>query len=619
MKLVVVESPNKCKKIREYLGPGYEVVATVGHFRDLPDRELGVDVATMTPSYIVKGDKEEVVKKLRARAKQASEVILATDADREGEAISWHVAQTLGLRSPRRMRFLEITPAALKKAVASAGPIDGHLVDAQQARRVVDRLVGYLVSPLLRPLGDNHSAGRVQTATLHIVVQREAAREAFKADVFWTLRAHYKAGFSARFARPNQKGELAEAKLVTEEEARRIAAAAGVQHVIRAVREQTLEQRPKPPFTTSTLQQAASAQLGLKPADAMRLAQGLFEAGCITYHRTDSVALSDEAVAMAREFIALERRDLLPASPPRYRASGDAQGAHEAIRPTSLDPSLDVPAEGRALFDLVRRRFLASQCKPALIAQQIVTLVAGETQWLAKGSLEAFDGHRFYLKADEDDEKEKDEDDAQQLPPLAVGDQQSVERVDVKRGETKPPPRFTQATLIKEMERLGIGRPSTFAATLKTLFDRQYLEEQKKAVAPSMRGRLVDAALSKSFTSLVEASYTAELEARLDDIAEGKRRWKDELQLWFQSFEPQLRSAPPLIATFAAAAPATSSRGKPCPKCGSQLVLRRSAHGPFLGCSAYPGCRHLEAAPNEPMNNRRSATKKEKKNAKGKS
>jgi DNA topoisomerase-1 len=456
----------------------------------------------------------------------------------------------------------------------------------------------------------------VQTATLHIVVQRESAREAFEAEPFWTVQAVYKEGFSARFARQNPKGELVEAKLASEEEAKRIVAEAAAPHVVRAVREQTLEQKPKPPFTTSTLQQAASAQLGLKPADAMRIAQLLFEAGCISYHRTDSVALSDEAIAMAREFIAHERADLLPKVPPLYRAGDAAQGAHEAIRPTSLETSLDVPAEGRALFDLVRRRFLASQCKPALIAQQIVTISAGETRWLAKGSVEAFDGHRLYLKYDENADKEKGEDDEQLLPALAVGDGVNAERIEVKRSETKPPPRFTQATLIREMERLGIGRPSTYAATLKTLFDRSYLEEQKKAVAPTARGRVVDGALSKAFTSLVESSYTAELEARLDDIATGKRRWKDELQLWFQTFEPQLRSAGPVIATFSGPLDTTSASSRPCPLCGSRLVARRSAKGPFLGCSSYPQCRHLEPQPALPVRNRRAATKKETQHAK---
>ena len=597
MKLVVVESPNKCEKIRSYLGPGYEVVATVGHFRDLPDDELGVDLASFEPLYVVTEGKKAVLAKLKAKAAAASEVLLATDADREGEAIAWHVAQALRLRSAKRIRFTEITAAALQKAVAAARSIDQHLVDAQQARRVLDRLVGFQVSPLLRPLGSNHSAGRVQSATLHLVVLREKEREAFKATPYWLLSARYAQGFKAHLARRNEQGEVTEAKLRTEEEARAAVAAAAGPHVVRDVKTEPVERRPKPPFTTSTLQQAASVALGLRPERTMALAQALFEKGLITYHRTDSVALSPEAVELARAFISRDFPAGLPASPPVYRSKASAQEAHEAIRPTALEPHRppDLDAAELQLYELVRRRFLASQCKPATASRTVVAIASGDTWWRAVGEVPLFPGFLHYAAADED--KDETQETPATLPAMRTGEVLQVLGIDVARKETTPPPRFTQATLIKEMERSGSGRPSTYAATVKTLFERDYLEEQKKSVVPTGRGRLVDEVLERAFGTLVSASYTAELEQQLDEVAAGKRRWKDELRTWYRDFEPLLARAASAIATAAAAHPELSAEagapkgtGKPCPRCSSELLLRPGKKGAFLSCSAYPSC-----------------------------
>ena len=417
MKLVVVESPNKCEKIQKYLGPGYEVAATVGHFRDLPDDELGVDLSTFEPTYVVSEGKKSVLAKLRSKAAAAAEVLLATDADREGEAIAWHVAQALRLRGAKRIRFTEITEAALKKAVSAAGPVDQQLVDAQQARRVLDRLVGYQVSPLLRPLGTNHSAGRVQSATLHLVVSREKEREAFKPEPYWTLTARYGNGLSAEYAVRNDKGELVETRLKSEADAQRVVASARGPHVVQDVKTEPVERKPKPPFTTSSLQQAASVALGLRPDRTMQLAQALFEKGAITYHRTDSVALSPEAVAMARAFIAKDFPEGLPEAPPQYRSKSSAQEAHEAIRPTALELPEGLTPEEAQLYELIGARFLASQCKPAVFSRTVIGIRSGDTWWRASGEVLQFKGFLHFLTTDEDAE-EKDGEKPARLPAV---------------------------------------------------------------------------------------------------------------------------------------------------------------------------------------------------------
>jgi DNA topoisomerase I len=603
VKLLVVESPNKVPTIKRYLGGDYDVAATVGHFRDLPRRDLGVDLQTFAPTYVVDDEKKSIVARLRSKAQAASEILLATDADREGEAISWHVAQVLHLRSPRRVRFQEITAKALERAIASAGPLDQHLVDAQQARRVLDRLVGYQVSPLLTVLGKGHSAGRVQSATLHLVVVRERERERFKAVPYWTLAARYGEGFEAKYATLNEKGELVEERLASEEEAQAIASRARGPHVVRSIDTKPVERRPKPPFTTSTLQQAASVQLGCSPQRTMALAQVLFEQGIITYHRTDSVNLSDEAIAMARTFIATDYADALPAEPPRYKSKSSAQEAHEAIRPTSLAPNAASTAEpdARELYELIRRRFLACQCKPAVLSQTTVAIESGNTTWRARGSVVQFPGFLHYLADDEDSEGKKKGPAEPKLPLLTIGQMLALARIDVRRQETKPPPRFTAASLIKEMERTGIGRPSTYAATIEILFRREYIAEEKKYLFPTERGFLVDEMLAKAFPDLLETAYTAAMETRLDEIAEGSRRWQAEIAEWYEPFKAQLLAAPtvfgqhlqghPELAPNLPAAPKPA--GRACPRCGKELLLRpRKKGGEFLSCSGYPGCEY---------------------------
>ncbi|MDP1918901.1 MAG: type I DNA topoisomerase [Myxococcales bacterium] len=602
--LVVVESPNKIAKISKCLGPSFTVVATIGHFRDLPERDLGVDVASFALKYETLPGKEGVLAKLREAARGASEVLLGTDADREGEAIAWHVAQVLGLSSPRRIRFQELTPAALKKAVAAAGPLDNNLVDAQQARRVLDRLVGYQVSPLLSVFGPQHSAGRVQSAALHLVVEREKAREAFKPEAYWTVTANYAAGFSAIAALKDSKGAWAAARFRQQADADlALSRARAAKHRVEALETKPTERAPRPPFTTATLQQAASAQLGMKPAETMAVAQSLFEKGAISYHRTDSVSLSAEAIAMARAFLARDYPEALPAEPVKYRNADSAQEAHEAIRPTAMQLEADVHLDEREeqLFSLINRRFLACQCRPARLDVTTVRTVAADVRFLARGTVVRFESFLRYAAEDETTAAAQHEgtaEDEAALPPLKLEQELAVASIAAKGDKTKPQPRFTQATLIRELQRTGIGRPSTYAATVTLLFERRYLLEEKKAVAPTPRGRLVDGALSAAFPDVVATEYTARLEAQLDEVAAGKLRWKAALGTWHVGFAKQLAEASGVLQRFArehvtlvdAVGEASKSTGKPCPKCTKELILRQGSKGAFISCSGWPAC-----------------------------
>lgn len=607
VKLLVVESPNKCKKIEQYLGTGFKVLATAGHFRDLPKGDLGVDLDTFELSYEVNEEKTDVLARLKKAAAAADEVFLATDADREGEAISWHIAEALRLKAPKRVKFIEITEKALRAAVAAPGKIDQDLVDAQQARRVIDRLVGFQVSPLLAPFGPKNSAGRVQSATLHLVVERELARERFTAKPFWTLAAAYQNGLTAKYATVGEDGSLTETRFDSEEAARDVERRAQGPHQVKALDTKPVERKPKPPFTTSTLQQAASVTLSLKPDATMSLAQGLFEKGAITYHRTDSTALSEDSIQMARAYIQATYPEALPPQPPRYAQKKDAQGAHEAIRPTSLDEETpaDLSAEEAQLYALVRKRFIACQCAPARFNQTTITLTAGDTTWRARGSVLTFPSFLRFLDADED-EKKDDETEEPRLPAVAAGEVLELKAITVASKTTTPPGRFTQASLVKEMERLGIGRPSTYAATVAVLFARGYCEEEKKWVIPTPKGRIIDEALGAAFSDLIDAAYTAEMETRLDQVADGKRRWKDELRTWYGSFSPLLSAAPSKLAAVAQAHPelaqlvpaAPQATDRTCPSC-SQPLLLRTAKGDrkYLACSAYPKCSFI-ADPN---------------------
>jgi DNA topoisomerase-1 len=606
--LVVVESPAKARSIQKMLGPGYEVRASKGHVADLPERSLGVDVERgFTPTYEVKKDKKPVVEELK-RAAQGKRLLIATDPDREGEAIGWHVARLLGRdpKEPIRVEFHEITPKVVRQAVEAPRPIDQNLVDAQQARRVLDRLVGYNLSPLLslefrkRAL----SAGRVQSVALRLVVEREEEIEAFQEETYFLLLGRflaegkevwaglYEVEGKRLFAGQGEKeGKLHIAK---EEEAQRLAQEArGLPYRVAQVETKERRKTPPPPFTTSTLQQAASGRLGYTASRTMRIAQRLYEGvdlpegtvGLITYMRTDSVRVSPEALQAARAVIGeVFGPEYLPEAPRVYKnRKAGVQDAHEAIRPTdprrtpeSVRPYLS--EEEYRLYDLIWRRFLASQMREALYEQTVVTFqdTGPSPRFLfrASGSVLKFEG---YLKAwGREGEEEAVEEPP--VPALSQGARAELLEVRAEERHTEPPPRYTDATLVKTMEELGIGRPSTYAPTLETLEKRGYVARRGRTLLPTPLGRQVIHYLKERFPQVVAYEFTARMEDRLDQVEEGKAPWPQVVLEFYAPFLEELNRVPK----------------KTCPKCGRPLELKVSRFGQFLGCTGYPECTYTE-------------------------
>ena len=601
--LVVVESPAKARSIQKMLGPGYEVRASRGHVVDLPERELGVDVERdFAPTYEVKKDKKPVVEELK-KAAQGKRLLIATDPDREGEAIGWHVARLLGRDpgEPIRVEFHEITPRVVRQAVERPRPIDQNLVDAQQARRVLDRLLGYNLSPLLslefrkRAL----SAGRVQSVALRLLVEREEEIEAFRKEEYWTLKGEFRVegktfpallleaqGMRLWTGQGEKEGRL---HLKTEAEAKALAeAVGGLPYRVARVEVQKRRKSPPPPFTTSTLQQAASSRLGYTASRTMRIAQRLYEGvdlpegtvGLITYMRTDSVRVAPEALALAREVIGeVFGPEYLPEAPRVYKNRKEGvQDAHEAIRPTdprrtpeSVRPYLS-PEEYR-LYDLIWRRFLASQMKDALYEVTSVLLEDEGARYTfrASGSVLRFEG---YLRA----WGREDEEEAPPVPAVPEGAPAELLRAIPERHFTEPPPRYTDASLVKTLEELGIGRPSTYAPTLETLEKRGYMERRGRALLPTPLGRQVTHYLKERFPQVVAYEFTARMEDRLDEVEEGKAPWPKVVWEFYEPFLGELAQVPK----------------KTCPKCGRPLELKVSRYGQFLGCTGYPECTYTE-------------------------
>jgi len=605
--LIVVESPAKARTLERILGKGYEVKASLGHLVDLPERRLGVDVEhDFAPEYEIKRGKKKVVNELRRAARRASRILVATDPDREGEAIGYHVANLLELEptAPIRAEFHEITPRAIRAAIRRPRAIDLKKVDAQQARRVLDRLVGYNLSPLLSEKFRKRalSAGRVQSVALRLVVEREEAIEAFRPQEYWELTGRFEAegaGFSASLhevdgRRVREKRGGKEVFLLTSEaEARAVEArarAAGTYRVA-AVEAKERQKKAPPPFTTSTLQQAASSRLGWSAGRTMRVAQRLYEGvdlggervGLITYMRTDSTRVAPEAVKEARAFIGKTfGQAYLPEKPPAYRAKKGAQDAHEAIRPTSVERTPEkvrrhLSDEEAKLYELIWRRFVASQMKPARYRNTSARLEAGGLVFRATGSQLLFDG---YLKVWGRDEEARD------LPPLKEGEAARLLDLKAEQKFTQPPPRYTDATLVKTLEELGIGRPSTYAPTLETLEKRAYVEREGRALKPTPLGREVVGFLKAHFPRVLAYDFTAKMEEELDRVEEGKRPWPEAVRVFFQPFMEEFEKVP----------------RKTCPVCGRPLELKVGRYGAFLGCTGYPECTYTE-----PLEERREA------------
>lgn len=611
--LVVVESPAKAKSIQKMLGPGYEVRASLGHVADLPERELGVDVARdFAPSYEVKRDKKPVVEALK-RAAKGKRLLIATDPDREGEAIGWHVARLLGRdpSEPLRVEFHEITPKVVRQAVQNPRPIDQSLVDAQQARRVLDRLLGYNLSPLLslefrkRAL----SAGRVQSVALRLLVEREEEIEAFRPEEYWTLEGVFTLGQDRRLSailyevegrrlwagQGEKEGKL---HLATEAQARALAEEAWGE-AYRVARVETKERRksPPPPFTTSTLQQVASSRLGYTASRTMRIAQRLYEGvdlpegtvGLITYMRTDSVRVSPEALGVAREVIQqMFGSEYLPESPRIYRNRKEGvQDAHEAIRPTDARRTPEsvrkyLSEEEYRLYDLIWRRFVASQMGDALYDQTVVLLQDLKAKprftFRASGSVLQFEGYLKVWGREATLLEAPEEEEAGVLPEVAEGEKAEPVQMVPRQHFTEPPPRYTDATLVKTMEELGIGRPSTYAPTLETLEKRGYMVRKGRALLPTPLGRQVTHYLKERFPQVVAYEFTARMEDGLDQVEEGRVPWPKVVWEFYEPFLGELSRVPK----------------KTCPRCGRPLELKVSRYGQFLGCTGYPECTYTE-------------------------
>lgn len=615
-KLVIVESPTKAKTIGQYLGREYKVVASIGHIRDLPKSRLGVDIERdFEPKYLVPKEKRTIVRQLKEAVAEAPEIFLATDPDREGEAISWHIIEATQADpgKVRRVVFHEITPKAIAEAFQSPRPIDSRLVEAQQARRILDRLVGYMVSPLLwRKIQHRLSAGRVQSVALRLVVEREREIQAFVPEEYWTVEA-----VVSPADRPERRfravlwgvaGEKEKLNIKTGDEAAALVAALkSGRWAVGEVRKRTVQRDPAPPFTTSTLQQEASRKLRFTAKRTMLIAQQLYEGvelgpegqvGLITYMRTDSTAVSDLARAEARDYIT--RRfgaDFAPPAP-RYsqkKAKG-AQEAHEAIRPTSV---FREPASIRQyltpdqykLYDLIWKRFVASQMESATVEQTSVDILVDQTAdgrvylLRATGSVIQFPGFLEVYIEGKDDEDEAEEG---QLPPLRAGEALNPVEVTPKQHFTQPPPRYTEASLVKTLEELGIGRPSTYAPILATIQERGYVRREDRRLIPTELGMVVNDLLVSQFPEIFNVDFTARMEEELDEIARGETSRVEVLRDFYIPFQQALEAAERL---------AKIELGKElldekCPECGRPLMTRTGKYGQFIGCTGFPECRY---------------------------
>jgi DNA topoisomerase-1 len=625
-RLVIVESPAKAKTIGRYLGSGYTVKASMGHVRDLPKSTLGVEVDNdFEPKYLIPRDKSKLVKELRESVKGAREIILATDPDREGEAIAWHLIQaTEATDKPvRRVVFHEITPEAVREAMESPREIDMDLVDAQQARRVLDRLVGYGVSPLLwKKVKRGLSAGRVQTAALRMVAEREKEIQAFVAEEYWSLDAELaKQVTGARKPKDQFKAALwrvqgKKAELKTGEETDAIVKALdGALYRVAAVTARESQRRPSAPFTTSTLQQEASRKLSYPVRRTMQIAQELYEGidlgpegtqGLITYMRTDSTNIAGSAQQAARAVISVKYGvEYVPAKAPIYtKKSKGAQEAHEAIRPTS--PQRD-PASVKAfltpqqfkVYQLIWQRFIASQMAPAIIDGTTVDVDAGPAsvintaadapyRFRATGSVVRFPGFLAVYR-DGKDEGEKDELDQSALPELTVGEMLDLLKLLPEQHFTQPPPRYTEATLVKALEEQGIGRPSTYAPTIGTLVARSYVTVDQRKLIPTELGMVVNDLLVEHFPAIFDVGFTSRLEDELDEIAAGDRAWVPTMHEFYGPFTSTLRNAE---KTMERVRLKDEPAGEDCEKCGRPMVIKLGRYGKFMACSGFPECRN---------------------------
>ncbi len=605
--LVIVESPSKAKTIEKYLGGNYKVTASMGHLRDLPKSKLGVDVENgFRPDYIPVKEKKELIDELKADSKKAPVVYLATDPDREGEAISWHLKELLGLNDEkaRRVTFNEITKKVVTESIQNPRSIDQNLVDAQQARRVLDRLVGYEISPLLwKKVRRGLSAGRVQSVAARMVVDREEEIKAFQSEEYWLLdvmlkRSHEENSFRARFY--GTRGKKSE--LRTEDEVKAVQSAVEKKpFTVLSLKRSEKQRTPAPPFITSTLQQEASRRLNMTPRRTMSIAQQLYEGveisghgsiGLISYMRTDSLRLSDEAVAAARDFI----RDTygpayVPASARQFKTKAGAQDAHEAIRPTDvrLTPELvrkDLTQEQYRLYRIIWGRFTSCQMANAVYDNVAVEIESAGYVFKANNSVLKFPGYTAVYE-ESSDEEEKPADSL--LPSLKEGEKLLLDRCIPEQQFTQPPARYTEATLIRAMEEKGIGRPSTYAPTITTIISHDYVLKEGKYLRPTPLGEVVTGVMEEHFSDIVDLKFTNHMEARLDEIESGKIGWQDVLQEFYSDFDAEMKAAEAAMDGQRIKVPDIVS-DEVCDVCGKPMLVKKGRFGNFLGCSGFPDC-----------------------------
>ena len=625
--LVIVESPAKAKTINKYLGANFTVKASVGHVKDLPEKKLGVDIEhDFTPEYVVIDGKSKVIDDLKNAAKHADTVYLAPDPDREGEAISWHIAEELKSAKDMtpniyRVMFNEITKKGITDAMQHPGQIDTNRVDAQQARRILDRLVGYKISPILwKKVQKGLSAGRVQSVALRIICEREKEIAAFMTEEYWSITARLAAKkppiFDAKLLKIGKK----KAAIANQEQALAIVAdVKNAQFIVESVTKKETKRNPVAPFTTSTLQQEAARKLRFSSKKTMSVAQKLYEGidlgkegpvGLITYMRTDSTRLSDEAVNEARQYIGEKfGGDYLPSKPQVYKTQKAAQEAHEAVRPTSVyrEPEAIksfLTNEEFRLYELIWKRLLASQMQAAIMDVTTIDVAAGNYLFRATGSVMKFAGFmKLYIEgADPQNDQEQEQDQAKEqdvlLPPVEKGDVLDLKELLPKQSFTQPPSRYTEASLVKELEKQGIGRPSTYASIISTIVDRQYVALENRKIKPSELGMLITDLLVENFPKILDVGFTANLEEQLDKIEEGELNWVKSLSAFYQSFEQELERAAKEMRNVKQEREEITD--EVCEKCGKPMKIKYGRFGKFLACTGFPKCKNtkqLDEAP----------------------
>lgn len=614
-KLIIVESPSKIKTIKKTLGSGYTVMASKGHVRDLPKSKLGVDTEhDFKPQYINMSDKKDLIKELKEAAANSDGVLLATDPDREGEAISWHLAHLLALdlNEPNRVAFNEITESGVKAGIAAPHKIDLNLVDAQQARRVLDRIVGYKLSPFLwKKVKSGLSAGRVQTVALRLIVEREREIEKFNSEEYWSVDAKLLAGTKSFKAALYGFADGKKIDVIpnAEEADKIVSELSGAEYIVSALKKGTRKKQPAPPFITSTLQQEASRKLGFTGQRTMRIAQQLYEGvdvpgagttGLITYMRTDSLRISEEARAAAYKYITGRYgKEYLPEKPRYFKTKSGAQDAHEAIRPTSVGFTPEsvkdaLTAEQYKLYKLIWERFIASLMEVCVQNTVNADITAGDYLFKASGYSVKFDGFTVLY------EEGKDDDSAEggALPEMKTGDKLKLKELTPNQHFTQPPARYTEPTLIKALDENGIGRPSTYAPILSNILGRDYIEREKKSLKPTNLGMVVSDLMVEYFDKIVDVKFTAGLEKQLDEIGAGKRGWVDTIKDFYKDFDKLYKKAEESLEGKRVKVP-DEETDVICDKCGRKMVVKSGRFGKFLACPGYPECKNTKPMPED--------------------